>query len=1408
MKYFAAVFFTVLLCLNMTEAQTPTYAGLPGPENVLVVYNSLDQTSTDVKNYYQLKRGIPENNICPLISLPMREILNYNGEDHVIKIVQSGDIIQDSTQAEIDSANSGYQSSFHAWEYFYDHIAVPIKAYITSNNLTSTIRYIVLCKGIPYKIQAMGDWSGIGTPQKNVSLQSLLSVLNNEPYYTTLLNLYNGANFSYANPYYMINNEDYYYLDYRFLPDFYSNMDGIKLSYLVTRLDGLSYSDVVQMIDNSVIADTSGLRTWILDYSNGYGPSFNVADLLNALDFEVYYDNSPEFITNNNLYNDNEVMFYSSGGHNSGMREGYIQNLLTFNYAPGAAFNTFESFNGNSFGEIKRRAEHGLLSEFIYKGGSGGVCYPWEPGGSTSNCIVSGKYFTAAYALGYNLVDALYMNIPNFLFQYAVAGDPLTRIYKIYKSTIVSNDTTINSGDIEERIIVPIGKTLTIASGSVINFKRNAFLRIDGNIVIEPGAELHFRGVSQLILNNAVLNANISVDFEGYSRLLVNGHLIFGENFVLNLYDNSEVAVGENGDIALSSGSILNAYNNSIVSLRNINFIRDITFNFFNNTRLNAINVHILENSEFNFYNTSSLTVADTLSFSENVLLGNLTSYSCGKLLIDRGTELHFNNGSVSEELKISGVTNNPVILYGNTLNYNGVGSVVIDHCNFNNGCTFNTTSFPVADTVSVRNCTFNADSKIYLGSGSFVNIKDCEFDNIDNTPISIFNQHYGDAQLNKININSFGINRNGISIYGMNTIFIDSCNIYNGGNGILIRETADATISNTNIIGINTGITIGERPRPEEELVFNEIQIENNIIQALLNGIIFYETNFNSINVKSNNLQITGLNPTVSTIGMEFNFAIGTIQNTFLKENVIVGGNIGMQFTNANNLTVIYNSIKNSQDGMVFSNNNNINCVNNQINNNLPVKYTGLFFNSSSGNLRGNEITGYSTGLWLANSSPYLSQNIIHGNIYNGIYIGEGSAPYMDRYFHLESGCEYLIYSFSGFNRIYENGGVYSQDDGSEIYFRNSNAFVSDGCNTIADNRSPNPPLLYNTQTLLNGTLNLDGRLNAIGNYWGNNPLYGGKNPRIRFGNLNVDFDPYLEDPCTTVLDGDCGWIISDNDGNIIDTLYSSESSGGSTDIKILYSTGDNYFQNNQLNDAKTVYNQIVTDFGDSIQSISAYCKLLSIAYLQQAPLETLEQIRNIYLQKSTESADSLLCYSLNQLSRLSLIAEGQYGNAIDQFDEIVQQQPGTEKALYAEIDAYTTALLEDNGLGKSSKYYLDNSTNFGGKVNTLLKSFLSGEYQSQSVKIPGEFILYQNYPNPFNPMTTIRYAVPKTINVEIDIFNILGQEVYSLVNNEIKNPGFYEVQFNGSNFASGVYLFRLKAGEYSKTGKMLLLK
>ena len=89
----------------------------------------------------------------------------------------------------------------------------------------------------------------------------------------------------------------------------------------------------------------------------------------------------------------------------------------------------------------------------------------------------------------------------------------------------------------------------------------------------------------------------------------------------------------------------------------------------------------------------------------------------------------------------------------------------------------------------------------------------------------------------------------------------------------------------------------------------------------------------------------------------------------------------------------------------------------------------------------------------------------------------------------------------------------------------------------------------------------------------------------------------------------------------------------------------------------------------------------------------------------------------------------------------------------------------------------------------------------------LPFEFNLAQNYPNPFNPSTTISFSIAQNSNVKLSVFNVLGEEVASLVN-EVKNSGTYEVKFDGSNLTSGFYIYTLKAGSMKSSKKMILIK
>jgi hypothetical protein len=92
-------------------------------------------------------------------------------------------------------------------------------------------------------------------------------------------------------------------------------------------------------------------------------------------------------------------------------------------------------------------------------------------------------------------------------------------------------------------------------------------------------------------------------------------------------------------------------------------------------------------------------------------------------------------------------------------------------------------------------------------------------------------------------------------------------------------------------------------------------------------------------------------------------------------------------------------------------------------------------------------------------------------------------------------------------------------------------------------------------------------------------------------------------------------------------------------------------------------------------------------------------------------------------------------------------------------------------------------------------------------SASLPAQFNLSQNYPNPFNPSTTVRYGLPQRSDVTLTVFNTLGQQVVTLVEGE-REAGFHEVVFDASGFASGVYLYRLTAGSFVQTRKLLVVK
>jgi len=196
-------------------------------------------------------------------------------------------------------------------------------------------------------------------------------------------------------------------------------------------------------------------------------------------------------------------------------------------------------------------------------------------------------------------------------------------------------------------------------------------------------------------------------------------------------------------------------------------------------------------------------------------------------------------------------------------------------------------------------------------------------------------------------------------------------------------------------------------------------------------------------------------------------------------------------------------------------------------------------------------------------------------------------------------------------------------------------------------------------------------------------------------------------------------------------------------------------------------------------------------------------EEDNNFYYFEEDDSTD---CFSL----RFDLPADTFYMDC-----------KGIQKNIFW-IDTSFTFGFQD--IHQNQEIFYDFSYNFGAYqiiipwvVNhyyTLKGCIISGiVYGSLLVsvqndyRIPEIFSLFQNYPNPFNPTTTIKYQIPEISIVTLKVYDVLGSEVATLVN-EKRLAGTYEVEFDGNGLLSGIYFYHLRAGSFVETKKMILIK
>ncbi|MBE0572745.1 MAG: T9SS type A sorting domain-containing protein [Ignavibacteriaceae bacterium] len=130
-----------------------------------------------------------------------------------------------------------------------------------------------------------------------------------------------------------------------------------------------------------------------------------------------------------------------------------------------------------------------------------------------------------------------------------------------------------------------------------------------------------------------------------------------------------------------------------------------------------------------------------------------------------------------------------------------------------------------------------------------------------------------------------------------------------------------------------------------------------------------------------------------------------------------------------------------------------------------------------------------------------------------------------------------------------------------------------------------------------------------------------------------------------------------------------------------------------------------------------------------------------------------------------------------------------------------------ETNTITGFGSLLLQTPLQFDHSIGEIVLNLTPTSVEENNSSVPLDYVLFNNYPNPFNPSTIIRYSIPNQSKVVIKVYDILGKEIETLVN-ETKPVGIYELTWNAASLPSGVYYYQLRAGDFIQVKKMMLLK
>ena len=546
---------------------------------------------------------------------------------------------------------------------------------------------------------------------------------------------------------------------------------------------------------------------------------------------------------------------------------------------------------------------------------------------------------------------------------------------------------------------------------------------------------------------------------------------------------------------------------------------------------------------------------------------------------------------------------------------------------------------------------------------------------------------------------------------------------------------------------------------------------IQSSTITDAQNGITFSGS---SGSVQSSTI-------TNGVIGIYMNNGTATIQSNTITNN----SGSGISSVNGSHLTVTNCTLSNNGTGITANSITSSITGNSILNNtNYGINATGIsiydywYYNAFHGN-------GYA--MVLNNASPWIAHDTICGNNH-GVVINSSFPNFC------------VPGGGGGFNAItYSTTPLFRADNSSTVVL---GYWSQGGYNSVFGSELP------------------DMEARNYSHIWADNTYWGSSQPAVYADGTSwiTTGTPLTYDHVPTICTDYSPQSLLVTNSTAIDANVSSINSDKASKYAEAIASGrEGHFQKAR----KSLLTLIDGEF-DHKYSPLALLSFYEFTFKERytkgkgAAIDSLNNELKDILAKVTKRAkeDSLRPFALRFLAREAALSN----NTLEMLSynkEIVANYPNSSNELSALFDLITYYTDVEQDVTKTDEYYTrmvkaypdEDLTKFAAiNLRKNKKNLKKGAYTEEE-QLPTEYSLSNAYPNPFNPITTITYQIPKDGFVTLEIFDILGNKVATLVDQQ-KVIGKYSVQFDASSLASGTYVYQLRVNDYTSTKKMLLLK